>query len=74
MFPLLLAVLAITATPGRPLDWDGAAEHLSTTVRHVRELVYRREIPFTRVGRLIRFLPEDLNQYLAERRVSERAS
>lgn len=52
-----------------PLDVTAAADYLGITVRHVRELVARRSIPYVKVGRLVRFLPEDLDAYLAERKV-----
>ncbi len=43
----------------------GAATYLGTTDRHVRDLVYRRRIPFVKVGRLVRFRLTDLEQWLA---------
>lgn len=39
----------------RLLDSKQAATYLGTTERHLRDLVYRREIPFTKVGRKLRF-------------------
>lgn len=51
-----------------------AAEHLQTTPRHVRELVYRREIAFTRCRRLLRFHRDDLDAHLLHRRVEARRS
>jgi excisionase family DNA binding protein len=57
------------ALPHRaPLDYEGAAGYLNITVRHLRELVYRREIPHAKVGRLVRFLPNDLDAWLAAHR------
>lgn len=52
-----------------PLDYEGAAAYLNTTARHMRRLVARREIPFVKVGRLVRFLPEALDEYLASRTI-----
>jgi len=37
------------------LDYAAAAEYLSTTERHVRDLQQRRELTSVRVGRLVRF-------------------
>lgn len=37
------------------IDIPQLAEHLGTTERHIRELVYRRDIPYVKVGRLVRF-------------------
>jgi excisionase family DNA binding protein len=52
-----------------PLPPGPAAEYLGITERHLRELVYRREVPYTRVGRLLRFMPHDLDAYLEARTV-----
>ena len=52
----------------------GAAERLGTTERHVRELVYRREIPFVKVGRLVRFRPDDLDEYVQSRTIAPQRS
>lgn len=55
--------------PRELLDVAGAADYLATSERHVRFLVHKREIPHTRVGRFLRFLPRDLDQYLEARAV-----
>jgi excisionase family DNA binding protein len=52
------------------LDSPATAERLGITERHLRDLVVRREIPFVRVGRLIRFKPADLDAYI-ERQTTE---
>lgn len=54
-------------------DKAGAAAYLSTTVRHIELLVQRRDIPFYRIGRLLRFKPADLDRWLKDHR-SEAAS
>lgn len=56
------------------VDTNTAAEHLGTTVRHIRELVYRRQIPYYKVGRLVRFKPSELDEWMAKRRVSPGSS
>lgn len=57
--------------PARPLiDTAAAAEILGTGERHVRDLAYRRQLPFIKVGRLIRFDPDDLDIWIASRRVA----
>jgi len=48
-----------------PLDRAAAAAYLGTSERHIRELTSRHELPYVKVGRLVRFLPEDLDGYLA---------
>ncbi len=52
------------------LTISDAAKRLTTSERHVRELIYRRQIPFLRVGRLIRFDSSDLEDWIADRKVS----
>lgn len=63
-----MAITAQQQARRRPLDIDGAAEYLNTTPRHIRNLAYRRDLPFTKVGRLVRFFPADLDAYLANNR------
>ncbi len=48
---------------------EEVAEHLGVTVRHVRRLVAERRIPFLKWGHLLRFDPNELNQWLEDRRV-----
>lgn len=48
----------------RLVDQAGAAEYLGTTERHIRELKYRREIPFVKVGRSLRFDLRDLERWI----------
>jgi excisionase family DNA binding protein len=55
------------------LDKPAAAAKLGTTVRHLTDLVARREIPFVKVGRLVRFKPDDIDAYI-ERQTSEAVS
>ena len=43
---------------------EDAAKALHCSVRHVRKLVERDEIPFSRVGRLVRFSPVRLSEWL----------
>ncbi len=46
------------------LDAAGAAARLGTTVRHVRELRARRELPVVLIGRLVRYDPAELARYV----------
>ena len=50
------------------LDWDEAAAYLGTTRRHLRNLQWRREIAFVKVGRLVRFKQDDLDTWIDENR------
>lgn len=52
-----------------PLDVEGAAAYLGTTVRHVRRLVGERRIPYAKLGGKLRFLPPDLDRWLEAQRV-----
>ena len=44
------------------------AERLGTTERHIRELIYRRELPYFKVGRLVRIDSDDLDAWLTSQR------
>jgi excisionase family DNA binding protein len=54
------------------LTWDEAAERLGTTPRHVRRLVFERRIAYRKLGRYVRFHPDDLEEYIAANRVEVR--
>jgi excisionase family DNA binding protein len=51
------------------LTMDQLAERLGVTPRHVRRLVDERRVPFLRVGRFIRFDPEQIAVWLDTNRV-----
>ena len=50
-------------------DDEAAAEYLGTTTRHLQRLRERRELPFVRVGRKIRYKQGDLDAYIEHQRV-----
>ncbi|HET6873677.1 MAG TPA: helix-turn-helix domain-containing protein [Acidimicrobiales bacterium] len=52
----------------RLLTIDQLAEHLGTSRRHIRRLVDERRIPFLKVGRFIRFDPDEVSQWLDQAR------
>jgi excisionase family DNA binding protein len=59
-----------TAAPAGPwLDWNEAGEYLGVTKRWLRRRVDRRELPFHKFGRLIKFHVADLDAYIAENRI-----
>lgn len=62
----------MNVTP-RLLNSTDAATYLSVTPRHLRELVYRRDIPFTKVGRLLRFDVQKLDRWI-DRHTTKAAS
>ncbi len=47
---------------------DQLAQRLAITVRHVRRLVAERRVPYYKVGRLIRFDPDEIGEWLRDRR------
>jgi excisionase family DNA binding protein len=52
-----------------PLSLVEAAEYLNVSERFVRRLVAERRIPYMKVGRLLRFRADDLDQFLERCRV-----
>ena len=54
--------------PVRPalMNIDQVAERLGVSVRHMRRLVAERRIPFVKWGHLLRFDPEDVDQWIEE--------
>jgi excisionase family DNA binding protein len=52
------------------LTMEEAAEWLCTTPRHVRRLVFERRIAYRKVGRFVRFHPDDLVEFVAAQRVA----
>ena len=53
------------------LTIDQLAERLGITVRHVRRLVAEKRVPYLKVGKLVRFDPDEIKQWLASRRQGE---
>ena len=57
-----------------PMDSDlltieEAAEALNTKVRHMRSLTYRNEIPYVKLGHLVRYERDALRSYVEQQRV-----
>lgn len=46
------------------LTIDQLAERLGITVRHVRRLVAERRVPYLKVGKLVRFRPDEIAAWL----------
>ena len=57
-------------TRGRLLSVEDVADQLGVNVRHVRRLVQQRRLPFIKWGRLLRFDPVDVAQFMDEHRAS----
>lgn len=46
-----------------------AAKYLNATERWLRRAVFERRVPYYKLGRLVRFDPDDLDRYLEANRV-----
>ena len=46
------------------IDCAGVADTLGCSVRTVRRMTELRTIPFVNIGRLVRFRPQDIDQYI----------
>jgi excisionase family DNA binding protein len=53
----------------RLLTLAEVAERLNTTPRHVRRLVFERRIAYRKLGRYVRFHPDDVAEFVAAHRV-----
>jgi excisionase family DNA binding protein len=51
------------------LDVNQAADYIGRNVAFVRRLVARREVPYFKPGRALRFATDDLDAFLASCRV-----
>lgn len=49
------------------------AEYLGVTVNTMYAWVHCQQIPFYKVGRLVKFKKQDIDRWLEERKVNERA-
>jgi excisionase family DNA binding protein len=58
----------------RLLTITGAAELLSIKVSRLRTAVFRKEIPFIKIGRLVRFKESDLMKWVESRTQKEKRS
>ncbi len=60
------------APPDQLLDIPGLAQQLNTSIRHIRRLIAEHRVPVIRVGRLIRFDPTDIAEWLNANRQAQR--
>ena len=58
-----------TEAPSPLLTVDAAATRLAATPRFIRRLVAERRIVFYRVGKFIRFDPDDVEAFIREGRI-----
>lgn len=52
------------------LTIDQVADQLGITTRHIRRLVAERRVPYLKVGRLVRFDPTEIANWLDRHRSS----
>lgn len=63
-----------TQHPSAPLFenplWDikKISEHLLIPVKTIRDWVYKKSIPFHKVGRQVRFCPSEIERWILERK------
>ena len=53
-----------TTTPSSLWNLADTCAYLNTTERHVRYLVFNKQIPTRRVGRLLRFDPGEIRSWV----------
>ena len=51
------------------LDIDQAAERLNVTPRFIRRLIAQRRIDYLKIGKFIRFKPDDLDTWIEDQRI-----
>jgi len=57
------------AHAGRLLKPEEAAERLNVSLRFIRRLCHERRLPYTKVGKFVRFDAEELEAWIAAQRV-----
>jgi excisionase family DNA binding protein len=61
------------ARAGRLLKPEEAAERLNVSLRFIRRLCHERRVPYTKVGKFVRFDADELEAWIATQRVVPRA-
>ena len=56
----------VAQLPDRLLNVQQLADLLQVNVRHIRRLVFERRVPFIKWGHLVRFDPNEIEQWLNE--------
>jgi excisionase family DNA binding protein len=57
------------AHSGRLLKPEEAAERLNVSLRFIRRLCHERRLPYTKVGKFVRFDAEELEAWISAQRV-----
>jgi excisionase family DNA binding protein len=58
-----------TARAGRLLKPEEAAERLNVSLRFIRRLCHERRLPYTKVGKFVRFDADELEAWITAQRV-----
>lgn len=58
-----------TAHAGRLLKPEEAAERLNVSLRFIRRLCHERRLPYTKVGKFVRFDADELEAWIIGQRV-----
>jgi excisionase family DNA binding protein len=58
-----------TAHAGRLLKPEEAAERLNVSLRFIRRLCHERRLPYTKVGKFVRFDADELEEWITAQRV-----
>ena len=53
------------------LDIDGLAANLGVKTSFIRRLIHERRIPFLKIGKFIRFHPQDIEKWIRDQRVEQ---
>lgn len=57
--------------PRKPLmTYQELSARLGLSVSYLRRLVMLREIPYIKIGRTVRFNPDDIDNWVSDRRVA----
>lgn len=56
----------------RLLSIGTLADHLDVTERFVRRLVEDNRVPYLKIGKFVRFHPDDINEWIADTRIEKR--
>lgn len=57
------------AETARPLlDVNGLAAYLNVNVGYIRRLVHERRVPFHKIGKFVRFDPDDIDRWVRAQR------
>jgi excisionase family DNA binding protein len=64
-------VLESAEGPRRLMKMNEAADYLNCSKSHLWRMVKKEEVPFLRLGKLVRFEPDQLKKWAAEQAAGE---